>query len=98
MAGSPDGTTIFYVDSGTVWAVPAGDGEPRKIRGGNSVAVDPRGQDLLISLNETAGVRLIRMSIAGGSEQAVPVPNDLRLAPIATLNNPRLKARDSEVD
>ncbi len=80
LAGSPDGTTIFYVDSGTVWAVPAGDGEPRKIRGGNGVAVDPRGRELLISLNEPAGVRLIRMPISGGSEQAVPLPDDLRLS------------------
>jgi serine/threonine protein kinase len=81
IAGSPDGTTIFYVDSGTVWAVPAGDGEPRKIRGGNGVAVDPRGRDLLVSLNEPAGVRLIRMPISGGSEQLVPLPSDLRLSP-----------------
>lgn len=80
MAGSPDGTTIFYVDSGTVWAVPAGDGEPRKIRGGNGVAVDPRGRELLISLNEPAGVRLIRVPISGGSEQAVPLPGDLSLS------------------
>ncbi len=83
LAGSPDGTTIFYVDSGTVWSVPAGDGEPRKIRGGNSVAVDPRGRDLLIALNETAGARLIRMPVSGGSEQAVPLPSGLRLAPNA---------------
>ncbi len=83
LAGSPDGTTIFYVDSGTVWSVPAGDGEPRKIRGGNSVAVDPRGRDLLIALNETAGARLIRMPISGGSEQVVPLPSGLRLAPVA---------------
>jgi hypothetical protein len=82
LSGSPDGTTIFYVDSGTVWAVPAGDGEPRKIRAGNGVAVDPRGRDLWITLNEPAGVRLIRVPIAGGPEQLVPVPlpGDLRLA------------------
>ena len=80
LAGSPDGTTIFYVDSGTVWSVPAGDGEPRKIRGGNGVAVDPRGRDLWITLNEPAGARLIRMPISGGSEQVVPLPSDLRLA------------------
>jgi len=63
-----------------VWSVPAGDGEPRKIRGGNGVAIDPRGQDLLIALNEPAGVRLIRMPISGGSEQVVPLPSDLRLS------------------
>ena len=80
LAGSPDGTTIYYVDSGTVWSVPAGDGEPRKIRGGNSVAVDPRGRDLLIALNEPAGVRLIRVPISGGSGQVVPLPGDLRLS------------------
>jgi hypothetical protein len=75
LAGSPDGTNIFYVDSGTVWSVPAGDGEPRKIRGGNGVAVDPRKGDLLITLNEPAGWRLIRMPVAG-SEQVVRLPSD----------------------
>ena len=87
MAGSPDGTTIFYVDSGTVWSVPAGDGEPRKIRGGNGVAVDPRRRDLLIMLNEPAGKRLIRVPISGGSEQIVPLPSDLRLSPTALSGN-----------
>ncbi|MGH9255572.1 MAG: protein kinase domain-containing protein [Vicinamibacterales bacterium] len=87
LAGSPDGTTIFYVDAGTVWAVPAGDGEPRKIRGGNGVAVDPRGRDLLITLNEPAGVRLIRMPISGGSEEVVPLPSELRPAPAALSGN-----------
>ena len=66
---------------GTVWAVPAGDGEPRKIRGGNDIAVDPLGRDLLIALTEPAGVRLIRLPISGGSEQVVPVLTALRLAP-----------------
>jgi hypothetical protein len=86
VAGSPDGTTIFYVDSGTVWSVPAGDGEPRKIRGRNGVAVDPRGRDLLITRNEQARVRLIRVPISGGSEQEVPLPSDVRLAPLETLS------------
>jgi hypothetical protein len=86
MAGSSDGTTIFYVNAGTVWAVPADDGEPQQIRGGNSVAVDPRSQDLLITVNEPAGVRLIRMPMSGGAEQAVPLPGDLRLPSIQALS------------
>jgi hypothetical protein len=103
LAGSPDGTTIFYADSGTVWSVPAGDGEPRKIRGGNGVAVDPRGQDLLITANETGGVRLIRMPISGGSEQAVPLPSDLRLVVDALTGNAiardgRVAVRVAEID
>jgi eukaryotic-like serine/threonine-protein kinase len=87
MAGSPDGSTIFYADSGTVWAVPAADGEPRKIRGGNDIAVEPHGLDLLIALTEPGGVRLIRRPISGGSEQVVPLPGDLRLAPVDALNS-----------
>jgi hypothetical protein len=103
LAGSPDGNTIFYVDSGIVWSVPAGDGEPRKIRGGNGVAVDPRGQDLLITANETGGVRLIRMPISGGSEQALPLPSDLRLVGDALTGHAidrdgRLAVRVAEID
>jgi sugar lactone lactonase YvrE len=96
VAGSPDGTTIFYVDSGTVWSVPAGDGEPRKIRGGNSVAVDPRGRDLLITVYEPTGARLIRMPTSGGSEQVMPFPGDLRLSPYATLSGNAI-ARDGRI-
>jgi hypothetical protein len=77
VAGSPDGTTIFYVDLGTVWAVPAGDGGPREIRRGNGVAVDPSGRDLLIKRNEQAGVWLIRVPISGGSEQESRVQGSL---------------------
>ena len=65
--------------------MPAGDGKPRKIRGGDGVAVDPRGRDRLITLNETAGVRLIRVPIAGGLEQVVPLPSD-RLTPLGGLS------------
>jgi len=44
MAGSPDGKVLFYVEFGVVWSVPTSDGEPKQIRRGDGVAVDPDGQ------------------------------------------------------
>ena len=79
LAGSPDGKTLFYVESGVVWAMPSDGGEPRKVHEGNQVAVDPTGQSLIIEVTTRDAVRLVRVPIAGGAEQAIPVPSDLRL-------------------
>ncbi len=81
LAGSPDGQTIYYAASGTIWTVPAAGGTPRKIHAGDQVAPDPSGQDLVILLTEAGGVRLVRVSLADGHEVAVPVPANLRLIP-----------------
>jgi eukaryotic-like serine/threonine-protein kinase len=81
IAGSPDGQTVFVVEGGTLWAVPANDGEPRKVRSADSVAVSPDGRELIIVLNEAAGIRLVRRTVSGGDERDVPIHGDIRLTP-----------------
>ena len=81
IAGSPDGQTIFLVAGGTLWAVPTGDGAPLKIRSADSVSVVPDGRELLVVLNEAAGIRLVRRAWPGGEEQPVPIRGDFRLTP-----------------
>ena len=83
LAASPDGKTLYYTASGTVWAIPSADGDPRKIHAGDAVAADPRGPDLIVKLQEKEGIRLVRIPLSGGQEQPIPVQGEFRLTPLA---------------
>jgi len=94
--GSPDGATIFFVAEGTLWSVAAGDdGEPRKLRGADSVGVGGGGREIIILLNEATGIRLIRRAVPGGEEQDVPIQGDVRLTPWPIA--PNAVARDGRI-
>lgn len=82
LAGSPDGKTLFYVTAGEVWAIPAEGGESRRLHAGDSVAVDPGGEFVVVKLQEKEAIRFVRVSLAGGPDFVVPVApqNQLRLA------------------
>jgi eukaryotic-like serine/threonine-protein kinase len=82
LVASRDGATLFYVASRTVWAIPATDGQPRRIGPGDSVTADPNGKDLIVSLHEKEGVRLVRVPVYGGTEEPLPLQSALRLAPV----------------
>ena len=79
LAASPDGKTLYYVAAGAVWAIPATDGEPRKVRAGDAVAVDPRQGDLIVQLREKEGIRLVRVPASGGPEREIPFRSEVRL-------------------
>jgi hypothetical protein len=75
LAASPDGHTLFYTASGTVWEVPSTGGAPIRLGPGDSVTVHPNGQKLLIKLNE-AQPRLVWLDLArfnGGEPQPIPL-------------------------
>jgi hypothetical protein len=57
MASSPDGQTIYYTASGSVWAVPVTDGAPQKVRAGDLVTVDPYRRELTDCRPHRAGRR-----------------------------------------
>ena len=61
--------------------MPANDGEPQNIGSADSVAVSPDGRELIVVLNEAAGIRLVKRAWPGGEEQAVPIRGDFRLTP-----------------
>jgi hypothetical protein len=81
LAASPDGKTLFYTTAGNLWAVPAADGTPRKICTGDSVAVDPDGKELTVTLVENGGTRLVRISVSGGPARDVRVQSGLPINP-----------------
>jgi Tol biopolymer transport system component len=82
VAASPDGKSLYYVSSGTVWSVPSQGGNPRKICAGDGIAVDPSGGDLIVNLNEQHHVRLERVPLSGGPVQSLQVRSDLPISPI----------------
>jgi eukaryotic-like serine/threonine-protein kinase len=81
LAASPDGESLYYVSSGTVWSIPSKGGTPRKICAGDGMAVDPNGRDLIVNLNEQEHVRLLRVPLSGGPQQEIPVRSDVPLGP-----------------
>lgn len=95
LAASPDGKTLYYVASRTVWAVSTAGSRPRRIAPGDSVAADPNGKDLIVQLDEEQGVRLVRVAVSGGSEQPIPFLGNLRLTPNAL--DPNAIAKDGRV-
>jgi hypothetical protein len=84
-AGSPDGTTIYYADSGAIWAMPSAGGPPRRIHDGDAVAPDPHGQYLVIQLIGKGGSKLLRVSLDGSGAQEIPVRSPLPIADNALL-------------
>jgi len=79
MVGSADGQTIYYTASGSVWTIPVSDGEPKRIRNGDSVTLNPYRQELIVSLTETEGVRLVRQPITGGAESQILLEGNIRM-------------------
>jgi hypothetical protein len=88
VAGSPNGKTVYYAAGDVVWAVEAAGGTPRKLHAGNGVAIDPGNRYAVISLNEQAGVRLVRVPLNGEAEQEISIRSDrFRLSPYTIMSN-----------
>ena len=71
LASSLDGKTLYAAAGGVIWAVSASGSEPRMIRTGDSVAVDPSGRYLVINANETSKTRLFSVPLEGGAEREI---------------------------
>lgn len=87
LAASPGGGMLYYVVSGSVWAIPASGGQSRQIGPGDSVVADPNGKDLIVQLIDQQGVRLLRVPVSGGVEQPIPIESELPLAPVQLSPN-----------
>jgi WD40 repeat protein len=79
LASSPDGKTLYAAAGGSIWAVPSSGGEARMIRAGDSVAADPSGRQLVISVTESAKFRLFRVPVEGGPEQEIVTDGSIPL-------------------
>ena len=72
LASAPDGKTLYCVAGGTVWAIPVSGEEPRKIRAGDAVSVDPTGLALLVEIIGVPVDRLVRVPLNGGPKREIP--------------------------
>jgi hypothetical protein len=79
LSSSPDGKTLYAAAGGSIWAVPSSGGEARMIRAGDSVAADPSGRQLVISVTESAKFRLFRVPVEGGTEQEIVTDGSIPL-------------------
>jgi len=84
VAGAPDGKSIYYALDGFVYSIPASGGEPKKLSAGNSVAVDPHGQYLVVKVDSETGSYLVRYGLSDRSEQRIPTSGRY---PIHSLNS-----------
>jgi Tol biopolymer transport system component len=78
MTASPDGSTIYYTSSGTIWAVSVEGGAPRKIGSGDSAVAFPNGKELLVMREDKDGQKLFRLTLGGG-EAPIPFSSEFLL-------------------
>jgi len=71
IAASPDGKTLYFVESQSIWAIPVADGEPRKLSSGDGVAPSPDGRYLVIQKIEKDGIKLSKLLVTGGEPEAI---------------------------
>jgi hypothetical protein len=88
LAASPNGKTLYYVDSGSLFAIDTDGGSPRKLRSASGVAVDlhTAPPSLVVQVSDRDGVRLCRTDLAGAMELPLPYQSPLRLSnlPLST--------------
>ena len=76
---SPDGRTLYYTHGGSVWSLSAQGGTPTKLGAGDSLTVEHDTGDLIVKLDESARIRLVRMKPTGGAVAEIPLRGELRL-------------------
>ncbi|MDE3157524.1 MAG: hypothetical protein KGM92_02015, partial [Acidobacteriota bacterium] len=82
LAATPDGKTLYCAAGGTIWAIPRSGGEPKRIRAGDAVAVDPSGKYLIVEVVETPVTRMWRVPLESDVEQEVLRSGGLRPAAV----------------
>ena len=107
MVASPDGSTLYCVVSGSVWALPSREGAstpPKKLLDADGVAVDPRNGDLIVQIFGAEGVRLVRVPPQGGAEREISFRDDtfvmwpIPLSPNAVGSDGRILVQGGRTD
>lgn len=80
VAGSPDGRTIYFALDGAVFSLPATGGEAKELCDGHSLAVDPRGEFLVVKVDSPEGSYLKRWGLADGQTERITMSGRFPLA------------------
>jgi len=80
MAASPDGNTLYYAFSSTIWAQPVGGGNPQQITEGIDVTLDPKGEYLYVKRVRNGAMGIVRIPVAGGDAEELPVAAEYHVA------------------
>jgi len=86
-AGSPDGNTLFFTDSGAVWSMPVAGGERRRLGDGTSMAPDPSGRYLVTQVIRAGGVQLIHLPLDGTAPHEIPIKGGMSLSVLQLTPN-----------
>jgi serine/threonine protein kinase len=81
VAGSPDGSTVYYSTRDSIFAQPVSGGPAQPVGNGFGVGVDPHGEYLVIARASESGMQLVRHSLSDGAESIIPLAGNLRHAP-----------------
>ena len=80
MAASPDGQKLYYSFSGAIWSQSVAGGEPKRITEGVDVTMDPRDHYLYVKRAQKGLFGIVRIPLAGGEEEVLPLPADYHVA------------------
>jgi len=97
IAAFPDGQILYYTAAGSVWSIPAAGGQPKRLGAGDSVTVDALHNELLVRLDESSGVSLVRMALSGAPVRPIQVVGDVHLAAGSGQLSPTAVARDGRI-
>jgi hypothetical protein len=82
VAGSLDAKTLYFGADGFIWSIPITDGTPQKIAEGDNVSIDPNGRELVVTRNLVSNPVLVKVPLAGGKQEIVPLENGQSIAPV----------------
>jgi hypothetical protein len=80
MSASPDGQTLYYSFSGSIWAQPVAGGEPKRLTEGVDVALDPTGRYLYARRSRKGMLAVFRVPVEGGEGEELAVPPEYHIA------------------
>jgi hypothetical protein len=85
LAGSPDGSTLYYATKGEVFRLSIRTADTSELGTGDEIAVDPVSGELVV-LRRGHIAELVRMSPDGGSEEPISVEGEWRIHGLGITN------------
>jgi eukaryotic-like serine/threonine-protein kinase len=79
ITASPDGSTLYFCATDSIWSVAATGGDARAVTKGNGVLMEPSGRSLMVTRGESSQIRLFHVPLDGGAESEIPSDRSMLL-------------------